>query len=87
MTSPLDNLFTPGLVAAQQPQWPGGPEGAAIKAAVAELKSFPPGHCGCWAATNPGVKRLSSEEFIGIRVENLGVFAQANYPKKISASL
>ena len=42
MTSPLDNLFTPGLVAAQQPQWPGGPEGAPIKAAVAELKSFPP---------------------------------------------
>jgi len=42
MTSPLDNLFTPHLVAAQQPQWPGGPEGAPIKAAVAELKSFPP---------------------------------------------
>ncbi|MEN9882311.1 MAG: hypothetical protein RI916_738, partial [Actinomycetota bacterium] len=42
MTSPLDNLFTPHLVAAQQPQWPGGPEGALIKAAVAELKSFPP---------------------------------------------
>ena len=40
--STLDNLFTPGLVAAQQPQWPGGPEGAAIKSAVAELKSFPP---------------------------------------------
>ena len=39
--STLDNLFTPGLVAAQQPQWPGGPEGAQIKSAVAELKSFP----------------------------------------------
>ena len=42
MTSSLDNLFTPGLVAAQQPQWPGGNDGAAIKSAVQELKSFPP---------------------------------------------
>ena len=42
MNSSLDNLFTPGLVAAQQPQWPGGPEGVPIKGAVAELKSFPP---------------------------------------------
>ncbi len=42
MNSSLDSLFTPGLVAAQQPNWPGGPEGAPIKAAVAELKSFPP---------------------------------------------
>ncbi|MDO8645075.1 MAG: 3-deoxy-7-phosphoheptulonate synthase class II [Candidatus Planktophila sp.] len=42
MNSSLDSLFTPGLVAAQQPNWPGGPEGAAIKSAVAELKSFPP---------------------------------------------
>jgi len=42
MNSALDSLFTPGLVAAQQPNWPGGPEGAAIKSAVAELKSFPP---------------------------------------------
>ncbi|MBC7463848.1 MAG: 3-deoxy-7-phosphoheptulonate synthase class II [Actinobacteria bacterium] len=38
----LDSLFTPGLVAAQQPNWPGGPEGEPIRAAVAELKSFPP---------------------------------------------
>lgn len=38
----LENLFTPGLVAAQQPQWPGGPDGEPIKKAVAELKSFPP---------------------------------------------
>lgn len=38
----IDNLFTPGLVAAQQPQWPGGVDGAAVKAAVAELKSLPP---------------------------------------------
>jgi len=37
-----DSLFTPGLVAAQQPQWPGGNDGAAIKSAVQELKSFPP---------------------------------------------
>ena len=42
MNSSLDSLFTPGLVAAQQPNWPGGPEGAAIQSAVTELKSFPP---------------------------------------------
>lgn len=42
MNSSLDSLFTPGLVATQQPNWPGGPEGAEIKSAVAELKSFPP---------------------------------------------
>lgn len=42
MNSSLDSLFTPGLVAAQQPNWPGGPEGVAIQSAVAELKSFPP---------------------------------------------
>jgi len=41
MTS-LDSLFTPGLVAAQQPAWPGGADGPAIKAAVKELKTFPP---------------------------------------------
>lgn len=38
----LDSLFTPGLVAAQQPAWPGGVEGAAVIAAVAELKLRPP---------------------------------------------
>jgi len=38
----LENLFTPGLVAAQQPQWPGGVDGEPVKKAVAELKSFPP---------------------------------------------
>lgn len=38
----LDNLFTPGLVAAQQPQWPGGVEGEAVKAAVATLSKLPP---------------------------------------------
>ncbi len=41
-SSILQNLFTPGLVAAQQPSWPGGPEGEAVSAAVAELKSLPP---------------------------------------------
>ena len=40
--SSLDNLFTPGLVAAQQPLWPGGADGESVKKAVAELKSFPP---------------------------------------------
>lgn len=38
----LDNLFTPGLVAAQQPQWPGGVEGAAVQAAVTTLSKLPP---------------------------------------------
>jgi len=42
MSTNLENLFTPGLVAAQQPQWPGGPEGPAIKAAVAQLQGLPP---------------------------------------------
>ena len=41
MTS-LKNLFTPGLVAAQQPQWPGGVDGPAVKAAVQELQGLPP---------------------------------------------
>ena len=34
----LEKLFTPGLIAAQQPQWPA----AELDAAVKELKSFPP---------------------------------------------
>ena len=38
----LNNLFTPGLVAAQQPQWPGGVEGDAVQAAVATLSKLPP---------------------------------------------
>ena len=38
----LDTLFTPGLVAAQQPTWPGGPDGPQVKAALAELKALPP---------------------------------------------
>jgi len=41
MTS-LDSLFTPGLVAAQQPQWPGGATGVPVARAVAELKKLPP---------------------------------------------
>jgi 3-deoxy-7-phosphoheptulonate synthase len=38
----LDNLFTPGLVAAQQPEWPGGVEGEAVQKAVATLSKLPP---------------------------------------------
>ena len=38
----LDNLFTPGLVAAQQPQWPGGVDGAPVREAVATLAKLPP---------------------------------------------
>ncbi len=38
----LDSLFTPGLVAAQQPQWPGGSDGEPVARAVAELKKLPP---------------------------------------------
>ncbi len=38
----LDFLFAPGLVAAQQPAWPGGGQGTAIKAVVSELKTLPP---------------------------------------------
>ena len=41
MTS-LDSLFDERAVAAQQPNWPGGPKGAPLAAAVAELKSLPP---------------------------------------------
>ena len=38
----LDTLLDSSLAAAQQPQWPGGPNGAPIKSAVAELKKQPP---------------------------------------------
>lgn len=38
----LDSLFTPGLVAAQQPTWPGGSESPAVTAALAELRKYPP---------------------------------------------
>jgi 3-deoxy-7-phosphoheptulonate synthase len=41
MTS-LDSLFTPGLVAAQQPQWPGGVDGESVQNAVNTLKKLPP---------------------------------------------
>ena len=34
-----DQIFTPGLIAAQQPIWP---DATAVKEAVAELESFPP---------------------------------------------
>ncbi|MFM6841391.1 MAG: class II 3-deoxy-7-phosphoheptulonate synthase [Candidatus Planktophila sp.] len=41
MTS-LDSLFDDKAVAAQQPNWPGGPQGEPLAKAVAELKSLPP---------------------------------------------
>ena len=41
MTS-LDSLFNESAVAAQQPNWPGGPTGEPLAKAVAELKSLPP---------------------------------------------
>jgi 3-deoxy-7-phosphoheptulonate synthase len=37
-----DNLFDPALVAAQQPNWPGGKDGAPLAKAVADLKALPP---------------------------------------------
>ena len=40
--STLDSLFDESLVAAQQPNWPGGSAGAPMAAAVAELKALPP---------------------------------------------
>ncbi len=41
MTS-LDSLFDDKAVAAQQPNWPGGPSGEPLAKAVAELKTLPP---------------------------------------------
>jgi 3-deoxy-7-phosphoheptulonate synthase len=38
----VDSLFTSNLVAAQQPNWPGGAKGPAVLAAISELKTFPP---------------------------------------------
>ncbi|MEY3156455.1 MAG: hypothetical protein RL257_475, partial [Actinomycetota bacterium] len=38
----LDNLFDPNLVAAQQPNWPGGKDGEPLAKAVAELRALPP---------------------------------------------
>lgn len=38
----LDNLFDPTLVAAQQPNWPGGKDGELLAKAVAELRALPP---------------------------------------------
>ena len=40
--SQLDSLFDPTLVAAQQPNWPCGKDGAPLAKAVAELKALPP---------------------------------------------
>jgi 3-deoxy-7-phosphoheptulonate synthase len=45
MTTPssnLDNLFDSTLVASQQPNWPGGKDGAPLAKAVADLKVLPP---------------------------------------------
>jgi len=45
MTTPssnLDNLFDSTLVASQQPNWPGGKDGAQLAKAVADLKVLPP---------------------------------------------
>jgi 3-deoxy-7-phosphoheptulonate synthase len=42
MMTSLDSLFDESLVAAQQPQWPGGKDGAPVAAAVSRLKSLPP---------------------------------------------
>jgi len=38
----LDSLFNSSLVAAQQPNWPGGHDGAQMKRAVADLRALPP---------------------------------------------
>jgi 3-deoxy-7-phosphoheptulonate synthase len=38
----IDSLFTPGLVAAQQPQWPGGVNGPEVSAAIETLRKLPP---------------------------------------------
>jgi 3-deoxy-7-phosphoheptulonate synthase len=42
MMTSLESLFDESLVAAQQPQWPGGRDGAPVQAAVTKLKSLPP---------------------------------------------
>jgi 3-deoxy-7-phosphoheptulonate synthase len=41
-SSQLNNLFDSSLVAAQQPNWPGGPDGEQMKKAVADLRALPP---------------------------------------------
>ena len=41
-SSQLDSLFDPSLVAAQQPNWPGGQDGEQMKKAVADLRALPP---------------------------------------------
>ncbi len=40
--SGTENLFDPALVAAQQPNWPGGKDGAPLAKAIADLKALPP---------------------------------------------
>lgn len=41
-SSQLDNLFDSSLVAAQQPNWPGGHDGEQMKKAIADLRALPP---------------------------------------------
>jgi len=41
-SSQLDNLFDSSLIAAQQPNWPGGHDGEQMKKAVADLRALPP---------------------------------------------
>jgi 3-deoxy-7-phosphoheptulonate synthase len=41
-SSQLDKLFDSSLVAAQQPNWPGGHDGEQMKKAVADLRALPP---------------------------------------------
>ena len=43
----------------------GGNDLSSATAAFIGAPSGPPGHCGCWAATRPGVKRLSRGEVMG----------------------
>jgi 3-deoxy-7-phosphoheptulonate synthase len=42
MTMNLDSLFDESLVAAQQPNWPGGHSGEQMQKAVADLRALPP---------------------------------------------
>ena len=64
----------------------GGKDLSSATALLIAAPSGPPGHCGCWAATRPGVKRLS-RVLIGIRIEDSLAIAECDYPKKISDSL
>ena len=58
-----------------------------VTAAFTDSPSFPPGHCGCWAATRLSSKSESSEVIMVLRIEGVSEFSYRNYPKKISDSL